>query len=62
MAATKDRIQSVLDQNDHHTTAFKVMIIPHTWQNTNLSRLKQNDFVNIETDILAKYVERLCQH
>lgn len=33
-------------------------IIPHTFENTNLKTLKQGDFVNIETDILAKYIEK----
>lgn len=37
---------------------FSVAIIPHTFENTNLSALKSGDFVNIEVDILAKYVEK----
>lgn len=36
----------------------KMAIIPHTFENTNLSNLKSGDFVNIEVDILAKYVEK----
>jgi riboflavin synthase len=38
---------------------FTVGIIPHTFNNTNLSELRVNDFVNIEVDILAKYLEKL---
>ena len=38
---------------------FTVGIIPHTWENTNLQTLKIGDKVNIETDILAKYAEKL---
>jgi len=38
-----------------------VRLIPHTWSHTNLSQLAPGDFVNIEVDILAKYVERLCR-
>lgn len=38
---------------------FKVAIIPHTYQNTNLKNTKIGDFVNIETDILGKYVEKM---
>ena len=34
-----------------------VAVIPHTFKNTNLKELKNNDIVNIETDILAKYIE-----
>lgn len=38
---------------------FTVAIIPHTYENTVLKYLKTGDSVNIETDILAKYVEKL---
>jgi riboflavin synthase len=34
-------------------------VIPHTYSVTNLSRLKPQDWVNIEVDILGKYVEKL---
>ena len=33
-------------------------IIPHTYENTVLKYLNQGDYVNIETDILSKYVEK----
>ena len=36
----------------------EVAIIPHTFENTNLKTLKIGDFVNLECDILAKYVEK----
>jgi riboflavin synthase len=38
---------------------FTVSIIPHTYQNTVLHRLKEGDWINLEVDILAKYVESL---
>ncbi len=38
---------------------IKVAIIPHTYKNTNLQSLKIGDRVNVETDILAKYVEKI---
>jgi len=38
---------------------ISISIIPHTWQNTNLKFKKVNDKVNIEIDVLAKYVEKL---
>jgi riboflavin synthase len=38
---------------------FEVTIIPHTWEVTNLSGRKSGDPVNLEADVLAKYVERL---
>ncbi|MBR6126872.1 riboflavin synthase [bacterium] len=36
----------------------KIAIIPHTFENTNLKELKAGDYVNIETDIISKYVEK----
>src|SRR6185503_18969530 len=38
---------------------FEVAVIPHTWRETTLAGLKRGDRVNLETDVLAKYVERL---
>ncbi|HZT57352.1 MAG TPA: riboflavin synthase [Pyrinomonadaceae bacterium] len=38
---------------------FEVAIIPKTWGVTNLSHLRAGDPVNIEADIIAKYVERI---
>lgn len=37
---------------------IKIAIIPHTYENTNLSDLKTGDYVNIEVDIVAKYIEK----
>lgn len=37
---------------------FSVAVIPHTLENTNLKNLKKGDLVNIETDILGRYVEK----
>ena len=37
---------------------IRLAIIPHTFENTNLKLLKKGDFVNIETDITAKYIEK----
>ena len=37
--------------------SFQVWIIPHTFNHTNLSSLKKNSLVNIEIDILSKYVK-----
>lgn len=36
---------------------FEIFIIPHTWSNTNLRKARVGGRVNIEVDILAKYVE-----
>ena len=40
-------------------SAFTVSIIPHTIQETTLSEKKEGDIVNLETDIIGKYVEKL---
>ncbi|MBZ0252272.1 MAG: riboflavin synthase, partial [Candidatus Methylomirabilis sp.] len=41
--------------------AFEVAVIPHTWEMTTLSRRPKGAEVNLEVDLLAKYVERLLQ-
>jgi len=38
---------------------FEIAIIPKTWEVTNLSHLEPGDDVNIEVDVIGKYVERL---
>ena len=38
---------------------FEVALIPHTLEVTTLGRLETGDRVNLETDVLAKVVERL---
>jgi riboflavin synthase len=38
---------------------FTVAVIPHTYSQTNLARLQPNELVNLEADILGKYVEKL---
>lgn len=40
---------------------FSVAIIPYTWEHTNLKSLKPGDIVNLEFDIIGKYVARLVQ-
>ena len=37
--------------------SFEVWVIPHTLKLTNLLNIKKNDFVNIEFDILSKYIK-----
>jgi len=40
---------------------FRVAVIPHTLQGTNLVGLKAGEAVNLETDIIAKYVRRFLE-
>jgi len=42
-------------------TRIGVTIIPHTWEHTNLNTARPGDDINVEVDVMAKYVERLCQ-
>jgi riboflavin synthase len=42
-----------------HEDGFDVAVIPHTLEVTNLGALRSGDPVNLEVDVLAKYVERL---
>lgn len=49
---------TVTDRND---TSFSVSIVDFTRQNTTLADRKAGDTVNLEVDIIAKYVERFTQ-
>ena len=42
------------------SSVFKVSIIPHTQDETTLTRKKVGETVNLENDMIAKYVEKLC--
>ena len=43
---------------DINSNIIKIAVIPHTYMNTNLKTLQNGEYINIETDILAKYVEK----
>ena len=53
---TINGVSLTVAQNERNT--FAVAIIPHTLENSNLKTLKTGDFVNIETDIVGRYVEK----
>lgn len=38
-----------------------LMIIPHTWTHTTLGTLSDGESVNVEVDVIAKYVEAQCR-
>ena len=40
-------------------TCFRVSVIPHTAANTTLSHKRSGDVINVETDVLAKYISRM---
>ena len=45
--------------NEMSDTVFGVNLVPHTLEVTTLGALRVGDEVNIEIDIIARYVERL---
>ena len=48
-----------LTVNEVEADCFGVNIIPHTWNHTTLSDRIEGDFLNIEIDMLARYVARM---
>ena len=47
---------------DLRSDSFSVALIGHTWENTNLSSIKPGDRVNVEYDVLGKYIQRMQGH
>ncbi|MBO8440712.1 MAG: riboflavin synthase [bacterium] len=43
-------------------SSFEVAIIPYTWANTNFCQIKAGTVVNLEFDIIGKYIARLMEH
>ncbi len=58
-SVTLDGISLTVNEVDEKT--FGVNIIPHTWQNTTLGKIKKNDKIHFEADMLARYVARYMQ-
>ena len=54
-----DGVSLTVGNIDDKTQTVTVWLIPETLAKTNLSMKREDDLVNIEVDILAKYVERL---
>lgn len=54
---TIDGVSLTINQIEPET--FSVCLVPHTLENTNLKNLKLGDFVNLENDLIGKYVARL---
>ena len=50
-----------LTVNEVDDEGFGVLIIPHTWAVTTLSRLRAGDKVNLEADMMARYAARLIE-
>ena len=50
-----------LTVNEVRDRLFGVNIIPHTWENTSLAGLEAGAMVNLEIDVIARYVARLLE-
>jgi len=48
--------------NEVTKDSFSVNLIPHTIENTSFKNIKAGDLVNIEVDLLARYLERMLPH
>ncbi|MGA9381736.1 MAG: riboflavin synthase [Phormidium sp.] len=56
---TVNGVSLTVAESNTDGTWFKVAVIPHTYTHTNLHLLKNGSQVNLEADILGKYVEKL---
>ena len=54
-----DGVSLTVGSIDDATNVVTVWLIPETLERTNLSSKKPGEFINVEVDVLAKYVERL---
>jgi riboflavin synthase len=50
-----------LTVNEVSDRTFGVNIIPYTWEHTNLSNLTSGDIVNLEIDVLSRYIKRMLE-
>ncbi len=58
---TIDGISLTVNGLDAANNRFDVMIVPHTQSETSLAQREPGDRVNLEVDMLGKYVERLLE-
>lgn len=58
---TIDGASLTVVSTDDEKGAFSVSLIPHTLENITLGKKKPGDFVNIETDLFGKYVEKIMK-
>ena len=58
MSLTVNRVHD-LDEGGQKVCRFSINLIPHTIAVTTLRNLKPGDRVNLEVDLIARYVERM---
>lgn len=61
-SVTLNGVSLTISSMDRNTGLAQVSIIPHTWNNTVFKYMKHGEKINLEVDILAKYVENLLFH
>ena len=49
-----------LTVNDTYASFFELLLIPHTLEVTTLRYLKESNSVNLEIDLIARYLEKLA--
>lgn len=57
-----DGISLTINEVNDDDNLIALMIIPHTWQHTNLSQRHIGDNVNIEADPFARYISRYAKY
>ncbi len=55
-------ISLTISDSSDEGSCFSMAIIPHTWENTTLKHLKIGELVNLEADLVAKYIESLLKN
>ncbi|CAK7192521.1 Riboflavin synthase [Commensalibacter sp. Nvir] len=53
-------LNKIKETNMDEAFDIQLMIIPHTWEHTTFGQMTLGENVNIEVDIIAKYVENIC--
>lgn len=59
---TVDGISLTVAGSEEGGERFWLAVIPHTWENTTLKYRRVGDAVNLEADLVARYLERLLAH
>lgn len=62
ISLTVNEIYEAIQHDGQQGFEIGLMIIPHTWTHTDLSTLKNGARVNLEVDMMAKYIETLLRH
>ena len=57
-----DGVSLTIAEVSQDYSRFAVSLIPHTWDNTVFNTKRTGSVVNLEVDILAKYIENLLKH